>query len=110
MAMSARNQMMIPVSRDVEYMTNDYSDYIVKSGLEQSVVDSHNKFTSEIQNKTTGASAETVFSHDDDIVPWVGLRRPDYRSVTIDPNAREVPSTDVGKLSSSHRYSPGGLF
>jgi hypothetical protein len=88
---------------------NDYNDYLLNTGLEQSVVDSHNKFTEGITTTTSGASAMTEVSHDDNLVPWYGLRRP-RNDVYIDPNAREVPSVYQKQLSKNKKYSSCGLY
>ncbi len=69
----------------------DHSEYIADVGLQPGVLESHERFTQEIHQRSTGASAETVFSHDVDIVPWRGLRRPNY-NVEISEHAREIPS------------------
>lgn len=88
-----------------EPMMDDYHEYMVNTGLESSVVDSHRNFADEIQNTTTGASTDTVTSHDDSIVPSWGLRRrSEY--VPVSPNAREVPSsTDEQIRDNSKSYS-----
>lgn len=89
--------------------SGNYHEYMINTGLEASVVKSHNDFTDEIQNKTTGASTETVFSHDDAIVPSWGLRRRSA-AVAINPNSKDVPSQtneQLKKNGSSFKY---GLF
>lgn len=126
---SIRRQPELPVSENQsreEYMTNkfdtsyqqataslpnatNYHEYMVSTGLEPSVVASHKDFTDETQNKTTGASTETVFSHDDAIVPSWGLRRTSA-NVPINPNSREVPSQTNEQLADNTRTFKYGLF
>lgn len=88
---------------------SDYSEYMVATGLESSVVDSHKAFTDDIELNTTGASAETVFSHDDSIVPKWGLRRTnDY--IPINPNSKDVPSQTNEQLNQNSGTRKYGLF
>lgn len=94
----------------VEEDSDDYNDYLLNSSIEQGVVDSHNQFVNDIKHTTTGASAQTVFSEEPDLVPWVGLRRPAYDKVYVDPNSRQVPSIYQSQLPSSNQYSKCGLF
>lgn len=90
---------------------DDYHEYMVSTGLESSVVDSHKIFTKDIQTTTTGASNQTVFSHDDDIVPKWGLRRKST-IVPISVHAREVPSQTNEQIldNASHHNALSGLF
>lgn len=109
-----------------EYMTNKYSksymqavvtppsasnynEYMISTGLEAGVVSSHKEFTDETHNKTTGASAETVFSHDDSVVPSWGLRRRSA-NIPINPNSREVPSQTNEQLADNTQEFKYGLF
>jgi hypothetical protein len=89
--------------------SGNYHEYMVSTGLEASVVKSHNDFTDEIQNKTTGASTETVFSHDDAIVPSWGLRRRSA-AVPINPNSKDVPSQTNEQLEKNGSTFKYGLF
>lgn len=119
----AGNPEMLSVN---EYMTNkyatsymqniatvpsatNYNEYMISTGLESGVVDSHKEFTDETQNKTTGASSETVFSHDDAIVPSWGLRRRSAQ-IPINPNSREVPSQTNEQLADNSQEFKYGLF
>jgi len=119
----AGNPEMVSVN---EYMTNkyatsymqniasvpsatNYNEYMISTGLESGVVDSHKEFVDETHNKTTGASAETVFSHDDAIVPSWGLRRRSAQ-IPINPNSREVPSQTNEQLADNSQQFKYGLF
>lgn len=93
-----------------EPMAGGYEDYMLNSGLEPSIVESHKRFTDEIQHRTSGASVETVFSHD--VEPgntWVGLRRPRY-DIPVDVHAREVPSIPNEQMPVNRKYDRAGLF
>ena len=50
----------------------------------------------------TTASRNSVRDYDVDTVPWVGLRRPDYR-VSVGSDARQVPSMDHDQLPTYRR-------
>lgn len=89
---------------------DDYNDYLLSTGLEQGVVDSHRQFVNDIQHTTTGASSRTIFSEEPDLAPWVGLRRPNYQSVNIDPNSRQVPSVEQYQMPSNYKYDRCGLY
>lgn len=88
---------------------DDYNQFIINTGLETSVVDSHRVFAKEINTSTSGASAETVFSHDDSIVPKWGLRRTNAR-IPVSENAREVPSSTDEQLDDNSHSLTYGLF
>ncbi len=89
---------------------DDYNDYILSSGLEKSVIDSHNQFVSDIHHTTTGASAMSVLSGDVFDVPFVGLRRPNTRDIYVDPDARQVTTAETWQYPSDTRYDKCGLF
>ncbi len=88
----------------------NFEDYILDNGLEKSVTESHNQYVQDLQQRTSGASVETVTSHDENINPWVGLRRPDYLSVKVDANAREVSSQTPEQLRDSSNKKRYGYF
>lgn len=88
----------------------DFNDYVLSSGVDKSVVDSHRRFTSQIQKSTTGASTLTELSGDVYATPFVGLRRPDMQRIPIDANARTVPSEDQAVMPPGNRLYKCGLF
>ena len=92
---------------DDEY--EDYSNYVLSNGLEQSVLSSHNQYVEDIDARKSGSSADTVTSHDENINPWVGLRRPSY-DVVVSPHAREVPSQTPEQLFESSNKKKFGYF
>ena len=87
----------------------NHESYLLNNGLESSVLDSHRNFVDEMQMKTTGASALSVMSHDDSIVPKWGLRR-STPMVNVDPNAREVPSSTNEQLKDNSGTNQYGFF
>lgn len=87
----------------------DYSQYIINAGLESSVIDSHRVFVKEINTSTSGASTETVLSHDDSVVPKWGLRRT-TPYIPVSAHAREVPSSTDDQLKDNSTSLTYGLF
>ncbi len=104
----AQRSYMKSAPEDVETATGDYNDYLLSTGLEKGVIESHNQFVNDIQT-TTGASAQTVLSSDVYDNPFVGLRRPNM-NVYIDPESRQVPTAEQWQYPTSSRYSNSGLF
>ena len=89
---------------------SDYNEFMINTGLEQSVLESHQAFAKDVNTTTSTASAATEMSHDDSIVPKWGLRRATPR-VYISENAREVPSSTNEQIYSNDRSSGCyGLF
>src|SRR6476661_4707700 len=97
-----------------EHMSNspgsdDYNQFIINTGIEKSVTDSHSLFAKEINTNTSGASAQSVMSHDDSIVPKWGLRR-STPHVPVSSTAREVPSSTDEQLAENSSPNKYGLF
>lgn len=88
---------------------SDYHEYMINTGLESSVIDSHRVFTDDIQNVTTGASVETVLSHNDELVPTWGLRR-HSAYIPISASARDVPSQTDAQMKDNTSQFKFGLF
>jgi hypothetical protein len=91
-------------------VVNDYNSYLLNTGLEKAVVDSHKRFVDDVQRTTTGASAQSVLSGDVFDVPFVGLRRPNLQDVYVDPNSRSVPTAEQWQMPGGNRYYRCGLF
>lgn len=89
--------------------SNDYQEFMVSSGIEASVIDSHKAFAKDITTTTSTASAESVFSHDDSIVPSWGLRRASA-AIPISQHAREVPSLTIDQIKENSSQNRFGLF
>ena len=81
----------------------DWSNAIMNMGLEQSVIDSHRTFVNDAARITTTASNVPVMEPTH-VVPYVGLRRPDYQRSPMMPGARTIPSVDGGALPSVSRF------
>ena len=82
---------------------NDYSDIIAGQALEKSVFDQHKAYVKEKNKVTNTASRNPARSDSQDIIPFVGLRRPQYQIAgkdMVDSTARQVPSVlDADQLA-----------
>lgn len=73
----------------------DYGSIIASEALEQSVFDQHKAYVNEKNKVTNTASRNPTRSDSQDLIPFVGLRRPQYQvngKDMIDSTARQVPS------------------
>lgn len=86
---------------DMEH--ESHQDTLLKLGVEQSVIDSHRAFVNDSGRTTTSASNQGTREYDQNPVPFVGLRRPDY-SVPVGETARVVQSEDYDRLPQATRY------
>lgn len=82
---------------------NDYSDIIASEALEKSVFDQHKTYVNEKNKVTNTASRNPTRSDSQDLIPFVGLRRPQYQVAgkdMVDSTARQVPSIiDANQLA-----------
>jgi hypothetical protein len=89
---------MSPVNTS-DLLSVDYATATQKMALEASVTDSHKKFASELRKKTGTASNNTERDDSNDVNPWVGLRRPKYRTVaSSQADARSVSSESPDQM------------
>ncbi len=83
--------------------SSDYSDIIAGEALEKSVFDQHKAYVSEKNKVTNTASRNPARSDSQDLIPFVGLRRPQYQVAgkdMVDSTARQVPSViDANQLA-----------
>lgn len=83
-------------------VTDDYMSAIQCMGLEPGVQSSHKKWISKLRHRTTTASKETVRDDPNDINPWVGLRRPKYKTLSQPgEGARQTNSTPADQMLDS---------
>lgn len=80
---------------------NEESQY---QSLEPEVYTSHDEYVADMNRSTSGASMMTIRSDDNDINPWIGLRRPDYHSVYPADDARVDSSETPSSMPSATRY------
>jgi hypothetical protein len=80
---------------------NEVAQY---QSLEPEVFESHDDYAGSIGISNSGASALTMRSDDNNVVPFVGLRRPDYHSTYAGPDARQQHSEFVDQMPASTHY------
>ncbi len=88
---------------DVDLENETHQDTILKLGVEQSVIDSHKAFVYDSARTTTGASNVPVREFDDNVVPFVGLKRVNY-SVKVGDTARVTPTAENHQLAQATRF------
>jgi hypothetical protein len=87
----------------------DYSQAIQQMALDKSVVDQHNTYVNERNKVTSTASFQPSRTDTQDIVPFRGLRRPQYSAGgvnLVDETARVVPS----ELDSDYLAKPTQIY
>jgi hypothetical protein len=77
---------------------DDYSEVAKYQALEPSVFESHDKYAWDVGVSNSGASYMSVKSDDNDLVNWVGLRRPNYKGVSAAKDARVQHSEYVDQM------------
>jgi hypothetical protein len=77
---------------------DDYSDFIKDVSLDPEIYKSHQSYTDDIDSSVSGSSMNAERSDDNDLVPFVGLRRPDYRGVPVGRDVRTETSEFVYNL------------
>lgn len=82
----------------------DYGSLTQIMALEPDVFESNAEYNSSMNRSTNTASSMTVRSDNADIIPWRGLRRPDYQSVYSASDARVVSSQYIDQLPAATRY------
>jgi len=76
--------------------SHNYNETVAQMALEKNVFDQHNNYAKQREKYTGTASFNPERSDSQDIVPFVGLRRPSYLTPKgdslVDSTARQVPS------------------
>ncbi len=83
----------------------NYSDAIIKTALEPSVVENHKKFASERATFDTSVNQMSVRDDPNDVVPWVAYSRPSYTKsdgvtsadLSLTP-LRSIPSDNINAI------------
>lgn len=72
-------------------------------GLDPEVMEQHKEFIYNSSRISTGASSMPTREYDQDVVNFVGLRRPNY-NVPIGPASRVVPTEEADQMPQATRY------
>jgi hypothetical protein len=83
---------------------NDYNQVIQYEALEPEVFASQEAYATDINRSTSGASSMTIRTDNNDVVPWVGLKRPDYYDVGPGKGARTDTSEYADQMPRFTRY------
>lgn len=74
---------------------DDFNAVAQFMALEPEVFESQERYSNDMNRSTSGPSMLSETDHRNDVVPFVGLRRPDYQGVYADQTARvehsEIP-------------------
>lgn len=101
-----KNRQMAAQYQELQNLTgyDDYGQVTQMASLEPDVFSSHEEYTKDINRSTSGASNMAVRSDPNDVVSWVGLRRPNYSSTYPASDARITSSESVDQMPSQTRY------
>jgi hypothetical protein len=86
---------------------DDYNSVVQYMSIEPEVYHSQAKYTKDMGRSTSGASMLPVRDDPNDVVPWIGLRRPKYRDVYSSDGARQDHSEIPDQMRSNSSYCIG---
>ena len=86
---------------------DDYSTVAQYMAVEPEVYESHARYSQDMGRSTSGPSMLPVRDDPNDVVPWVGLRKPKYQDVYSQPGARQEHSEIPDQMRSNSFYCIG---
>lgn len=86
----------------------DYGQVAQYMSLEPEVFESHEQYSEDMNRLSLGPSSMAERSDPNDVVPWVGLRRPDYKSASASEGARVEHSEIPDQQYDQKVFSIGG--
>lgn len=86
----------------------DYGQVAQYMSLEPEVFDSHSQYSNDMNHMSLGPSTMAERSDPNDVVPWVGLKRPDYKSTSASAGARVEHSEIPDQQYDQKTFSIGG--
>jgi hypothetical protein len=86
---------------------DDYNAVVQYMAVEPEVYESHARYSQDMGRSTSGASMLPVRDDPNDVVPWVGLRKPKYHDVYANPNARQEHSEIPDQMRGNSFYCVG---
>lgn len=87
---------------------DDYGQVAQYMSLEPEVFESHDQYSNDMNRLSLGPSTMAERSDPNDVVPWVGLRRPDYKSTSASSGARVEHSEIPDQQYDQKVFSIGG--
>jgi len=82
---------------------DSYDEVVKYMGVEREVINSHNEYSNDINREAMGPSLTAERDDPNDVVPWVGLRRTNYRDVYSADNDRGQISSEGPDQMAQHR-------
>lgn len=73
---------------------DSFNGYLKGQALESTVEEEHKTWLGAIPMRTMTSSHDVILTSDNDVNPWVGLRRPDYHKVIPDAPDVRVSSSE----------------
>ena len=70
--------------KDLAY-AQDYDEVAQYMALESGVFESHAQYSAELNSMAAGPSRNIERDDANDLIPWMGLRKPDFQGVFADP-------------------------
>ena len=86
---------------------DDYNQVVQYMSVDPEVYDSHDLYASDMNRSTSGPSMLSERDDPNDVVPWVGLRRPKYRDVYASDTARQEHSEKPEQMRENTSYCIG---
>ena len=86
---------------------DDYGAVAQYMAIEPEVYESHARYSRDMGRSTSGASMLPVRDDPNDVVPWVGLRKPKYQDAYSQPGARQEHSEIPDQMRNSTYYCVG---
>jgi len=85
----------------------DYNAVAQMMALEPEVFESQETYAEDMGRSTSGASVMSVRDDRQDIVPWVGLRRPTYDAICTGAGARQEATETQDQMPTRSFYALG---
>ncbi len=86
---------------------DDYNELAQYMSVDPEVYESHSRYTMDMNRSTSGPSMLSERDDPNDVVPWVGLRKPRYRDVYASVDARQEPSETPDQMRENTTYVLG---
>jgi hypothetical protein len=86
---------------------DDYNELAQYMSVDPEVYESHARYTADMNRGTSGPSMMAERDDPNDVVPWVGLRKPKYQDVYASPEARQEHSEIPDQMRKNTYYILG---
>jgi len=86
---------------------DDYGQVAQYMSVEPEVYESHSRYSSDMNRSTSGPSYMSERDDPNDVVPWVGLRKPKYQDVFAGDDARVDSSEAPDQMRKPSYYMIG---